>query len=180
MATATAGWQSHVVAVERTTTTTTTKRRLLSPGCRQTKERKREGERERDREKETARRRFERPAGANLDAKRGAASLTSSPPLPGRPTTTTTTKTMMSTTTATANARILLLAPPRRTGVRRALLVGRQDRTPRPLSPAPIPSPLFLGISHDALKLIPGSVLSSEIPDGGVSVSTSLSRSIRE
>lgn len=51
IATATAGWQSRVVAVERTTTTT--KRRLLSPGCRQTKERKSEGEGEGQRERDS-------------------------------------------------------------------------------------------------------------------------------
>jgi hypothetical protein len=66
-ATATVGWQSHVVAVVERTTTTTRRRPLLSPGSRQTKPR--EGKRGRDgEERKTARRRFERPAGAILDA----------------------------------------------------------------------------------------------------------------
>jgi len=49
--------------------------------------------------------------------------------------------------------------------VRRVLLVGRrQDRTPR-LALSLILSPLCLRIFHDALKVHPHSVLSSEIPD---------------
>lgn len=106
---------------QTTTTTTTTPPTTMMMLCSSLLAADRRNQ-ERDREKETARRRYQRPAGANLDAKRGASS---SPSPPSPPTTTKTTTVMSTTATTTTNARILLLAPLRRTIGWDVLLVQR-------------------------------------------------------